>query len=251
MQIPEKLVRIVRSAQHITVLTGAGISADSGIPTFREAQTGLWSNYNPEDLATPKAFTTNPKLVWEWYQWRRTIISEAEPNPGHKALASMERIITTRASQFTLITQNVDGQHQRAGSQNIIELHGNINRNKCFDCDTVAEYDFHRKDEHSLCSHCGVLLRPDVVWFGESLPHLSFETALDAAKECDIFFSVGTSVWVQPAASLPMIALQTGTTFVEINPNTTQISTLATYNMTGPSGEVLPRLVEKVWPRAA
>lgn len=221
---------------------------ESGIPTFREAQTGLWSNYNPEDLATPKAFTTNPILVWEWYQWRRTIVSEAGPNPGHKALACMERIIATKGSNFTLITQNVDGLHQRAGSQNIIEIHGNINRNKCFVCDKVATGDFSGNDQPPHCLHCGGLLRPNVVWFGENLPPNAIENALDAAKECDIFFSVGTSAWVQPAASLPMIALQTGATYVEINPNTTQISTLATYNLTGPSGEVLPRLVEKVWP---
>jgi len=164
--IPDSLISAVRTARHIAVLTGAGISAESGVPTFREAQTGLWAQYDPLELATPEAFRRNPKLVWQWYEWRRGLVSKAQPNPGHLALAQLE----LKVERFTLITQNVDGLHQRAGSRNVVELHGNINRTKCFDEEVVIESWAETGDAPPRCPRCGGLLRPDVVWFGEALP---------------------------------------------------------------------------------
>jgi NAD-dependent deacetylase len=247
VEFPAELIQTIHQSQHLTVLTGAGISAESGIPTFREAQTGLWSQYNPEELATPQAFRANPELVWKWYRWRQEIVRQAAPNPGHLALVAIESQLTAQGANFTLITQNVDGMHQRAGNQRIIELHGNINRSKCFDCNTLAEDDWDNSQQPPHCAHCNGLLRPDVVWFGENLPAHALETAWDSAQHCDVFFSIGTSALVQPAASLPIVALQKGATVVEINPDITNISVLATYNLQGPSGEVLPKLVDAVW----
>lgn len=246
IRIPGELVETLKTAQHIAVLTGAGISAESGIPTFREAQTGLWAQYDPEELATPKAFLANPELVWSWYQWRQEIVAGTEPNPGHIALTQIETIMTERGGLFTLITQNVDGLHQRAGSNNIIELHGNINRSKCIDCGTIVEEYLSTSHEIPHCVGCGGLLRPDVVWFGENLPEYALQAAWEAAQNCDTFFSIGTSALVQPAASLPVVALQKGATLIEVNPNPTQISILTAYNLAGPSGEVLPELVGRL-----
>jgi NAD-dependent deacetylase len=207
----------------------------------------LWAQYDPEELATPQAFRANPELVWEWYQWRQEIVRQAKPNPGHFALAEIEAYLTAQGVNFTLITQNVDGLHQRAGSQQIIELHGNINRSKCFDCGDLHKDDWDQNDQHPRCQHCNGLLRPDVVWFGENLPAHVLEAAWDTAQHCDVFFSIGTSALVQPAASLPVVALQRGATVVEINPDFTNISILAAFNLHGPSGEVLPKLVDAVW----
>jgi len=247
IEVSVDLAQSLKTARRIAILTGAGISAESGIPTFREAQTGLWAQYNPEELATPQAFSSNPDLVWEWYQWRKEIVAQAEPNPGHFALANMESIAAGTGTLFTLITQNVDGLHQRAGSQKIIELHGNINRSKCFECGLVAG-DETPDHEHPRCKNCGGMLRPDVVWFGENLPSFALQTAWDVAQNCDVFFSIGTSALVQPAASLPLVALQKGAVLIEVNPNPTNISILAAYNLQGLSGEVLPQLVKTVWP---
>ncbi len=249
MEFPAELIQTLRQTQCLVVLTGAGISAESGIPTFREALTGLWAQYDPEELATPQAFQTNPELVWEWYQWRQEIVRRAVPNPGHNALAEMERRLTTRGAKFALITQNVDGLHQRAGSQRIIELHGNLNRSKCSRCGTLFESNPGSNKQRSRCPHCEGLLRPDVVWFGENLPAQVLQAAWDLAQNCQVFFSVGTSALVQPAASLPVVALQKGAKVVEINPDITNISILATFNLKGPAGEVLPKLVEAVWSR--
>jgi NAD-dependent deacetylase len=246
IQIPDQLIETLQTAKHIAVLTGAGISAESGIPTFREAQTGLWEQYDPEELATPQAFRTNPELVWGWYQWRQEIVAQANPNPGHVALSQLETITSERGALFALITQNVDGLHQRAGSQKIIELHGNINRSKCYDCNTIAEEDFPFDGQIPRCASCGGLLRPDVVWFGENLSEYALQAAWDVAQNCDVFFSIGTSAFVQPAASLPIVALQKGATVIEVNPNPTQISILAAYNLEGPSGEVLPKLIHLI-----
>ena len=247
MDISDEIIRILRQAKHVVALTGAGISAESGIPTFREAKTGLWSKYNPEELATPQAFSANPELVWNWYRWRQEIINQTEPNPGHFALAQMESYLTEQESIFTLITQNVDGLHQQAGNQQVNELHGNIHRSKCVDCDKIAQDNKTFIGEIPRCALCGGLLRPDVVWFGESLPQEALQTAWSASEDCDVFFSIGTSALVQPAASLPILALQNGATVIEINPNPTQISNLAGFVLEGPSGYVLPQLVEKAW----
>lgn len=222
----------------MAVLTGAGVSAESGVPTFRDAQTGLWAQYRPEDLATPRAFERNPRLVWEWYAWRRNLVAGAKPNPAHTTLAKMQ----TRFSQYHLITQNVDGLHQRAGSRDVIELHGNIARTKCFDEGTVVATWPDTGDVPPRCPHCGGLLRPDVVWFEESLPQAEMERALRAARTCDLFLSIGTSTVVYPAASLPFEALHTGATVVEINPEPTPFTDDAHFVLPGAAGEVLPEL---------
>ena len=213
--IPNELVEALQAAQHVAVLTGAGISAESGVPTFREAQTGLWAKYDPQELATPTAFRNNPKLVWEWYAWRRELVANANPNTGHFALATMEKHIP----QFTLITQNVDSLHERAGSKNIVELHGNISRIKCFDNHHKIDQWEEAEEVPPRCPKCGSMLRPDVVWFGESLPYGAIQTAVSASTNCDLFFSIGTSSLVQPAASLPITALEHRVPTVEINPS--------------------------------
>jgi NAD-dependent deacetylase len=241
--IPDELVTVLRQAQHVAVLTGAGTSAESGVPTFREAQTGLWAQYDPEELATPQAFRRDPRLVWEWYEWRRGLVAKAEPNPGHWALAALAR----RVPQLTLITQNVDGLHQRAGSENVIELHGNVMRTKCFDDGRIVAQWPETDEIPPLCPRCGGLLRPDVVWFGEGLPVDALNTAVTAAQSCDIFFSIGTSALVQPAASLPIHALRNGRVTVEINPQPTPITRQMSFVLAGPSGQIMPALLAAVW----
>jgi NAD-dependent deacetylase len=233
------LIETLHSAQYVVVLTGAGISAESGVPTFRDAQTGLWAKYSPEELATPQAFRRNPKLVWEWYAWRRELVAQAEPNPGHLALAELER----RLPKFTLITQNVDGLHQRASSRNVIELHGNIHRIKCFDEGRIIDSWPPTAEVPPRCPHCGGYLRPDVVWFGETLPPPALQAAFEAAQQGDLFFSIGTSGLVQPAASLPYEALRRGVTVVEINPDETSLTAGATYALRRPAGQILPAIV--------
>ncbi|NJN99013.1 MAG: NAD-dependent deacylase [Anaerolineales bacterium] len=241
-KLPPSLVPTLRQAQHIAVLTGAGISAESGVPTFRDAQTGLWAKYSPEELATPQAFRRNPRLVWEWYAWRRELVTKAEPNPGHVVLAQIETYLAASQARFTLITQNVDGLHQRAGSQNVIELHGNINRTKCFEEGVIVESWPPTGDVPPPCPHCGGYLRPDVVWFGETLPAAALAEASTAAQTCDVFMSIGTSGLVQPAASLPYLALQQGAVIIEINPDETPLTAIASYVLSGPAGQVLPAL---------
>jgi NAD-dependent deacetylase len=241
--IPAKLITCLRSARRVAVLTGAGISAESGVPTFREAQTGLWARYNPEELATPEAFRRNPRLVWEWYAWRRERVRQAEPNPGHLALVDMER----RIADFTLITQNVDGLHRRAGSHRILELHGNLFRAKCFDEDQPVERESDGDEVPPRCPRCGGLLRPDVVWFGEMLPAGALRAAEHAAAAAEIFFSIGTSALVYPAADLPLAALAAGATVVEINPRPTPLSPRVTFSLNGPAGSVLPALIAQTW----
>jgi NAD-dependent deacetylase len=242
---PDELLQIVQTAVRVTILTGAGISAESGVPTFRQAQTGLWAQYNPHDLATPTAFRRNPKLVWEWYAWRRELVSQAQPNPAHLALVEMARRVPT----FTLVTQNVDNLHQRAGSQSVIELHGNITRIKCAGDGRIIPASQWSKSNQTppRCPDCDHYLRPDVVWFGENLPGTALEQAIQAAQESDLFFSIGTSALVQPAASLPVLALENDAALIEINPDETPLTRLADYALHGPAGEVLPALIEAVW----
>jgi NAD-dependent deacetylase len=244
-EIPEKLVSQLKIAQRVAVLTGAGISAESGVPTFRDAQTGLWARYRAEDLATPQAFLRDPRMVWEWYSWRREFITKAEPNPGHLALVEMER----RIPVFTLITQNVDGLHQRAGSGvrfPVVELHGNIQRNKCFTENLPVDAWEEDGQIPPRCPRCGGMLRPDVVWFGETLPETALQSAWEAARSCEIFFAIGTSALVEPAASLPYIALNSGAAIVEINTSPTPLSDRAHYVMSGAAGEILPALVKRL-----
>lgn len=237
--IPADLIDRLRKQPLTAVLTGAGTSAESGVPTFREAQTGLWAQYDPMQLATPQAFARQPELVWEWYEWRRNLVQAAEPNPGHLALARLGELLP----DFTLITQNVDGLHQRAGSQSVIELHGNIMRTICSLEGRPVEQWPDQEEIPPRCPHCGGHLRPDVVWFGEGLPEDAIEAAWQAAQECELFFSIGTSTLVEPAASLPFLALESGAVLVEVNPNPTPLSTSVDYQLRGPSGEVLPALL--------
>ena len=221
----------------VAVLTGAGVSAESGVPTFR-GERGLWRSFRPEQLATPEAFRRDPALVWEWYDWRRGLIGACAPNAAHETLAEMEALLP----DFTLITQNVDGLHQTAGSRNVLELHGNIWRTRCTRCERTSED--HRVPLPEIsprCSQCGALLRPDVVWFGESLPSQVLEAAWTAAARCRLMLVVGTSALVQPAASLPLVALRHGARLVEINPAETPLSPRAHEILRGPAAEVLPR----------
>ncbi len=240
-EFPEALIQVLRDAGRVVALTGSGISAESGIPTFREAQTGLWERYEPQELATPEAFARDPRLVWEWYEWRRDLVMRAEPNRGHEALAKLER----RIPDFTLVTQNVDGLHERAGSRNLVELHGNILRSRCSLEGAVVERDEHDDSVPPRCPRCDAYLRPDVVWFGEMLPTGALESASEAARGCDLFLSVGTSGLVYPAAGLPYEAIENGAVLAEINPNETPLTPNADYSLRGPAGEVLPELLRE------
>lgn len=240
---PDSLVQqaaaALARARHVCVLTGAGTSAESGIPTFRDALTGLWARFNPEELATPQAFERNPKLVWDWYESRREHVRHAEPNPGHYALAELSRLVP----RLTLVTQNVDGLHQRAGSRDVLEFHGNILRDRCVAEQLVAGRASANGDDLPRCARCGGLLRPDVVWFGEPIPEGPMIAASDAAEDCDAFLSIGTSSLVYPAAGLAERALARGVPVIEINPNRTDLSPHATLVLRGPSGVLLPRLM--------
>ncbi len=239
--LPRALISALRESTHTVVLTGSGISAESGIPTFREAQTGLWARFDPQELATPEAFARDPGLVWGWYVWRRKLVAEARPNPGHLAIAELQSL----APNLTLVTQNVDGLHQRAGSREVIELHGNIRRTKCSAEGTGVE-DFDEEEAPPLCPSCGAPLRPDVVWFGEMLPVGALERSSEAARGSDVFLSVGASGLVYPAAALPYEALQNGATLVEINPQKTPLTPHADHALRGIAGEVLPGLIREL-----
>lgn len=244
IEFPDQLVTTLRRAKRVAVLTGAGISAESGIPTFRDAQTGFWARFRAEDLATVEAFERDPQLVWDWYAMRREMVQTAQPNAGHHALAAMARHIPT----LTLITQNVDGLHEAAGSADVLELHGNIGRVKCFAEGTVVpETEWVLGDGVPRCPHCAALLRPDVVWFGEMLPQNTFRRAEKACREAEVVFSIGTSGLVPPAATLPLLAMAAGAIGVEINLDATYLSDQFDYTVRGPSGVILPALVRTVW----
>ena len=222
------------------MLTGAGVSAESGVPTFREAQTGLWTRYDPLELATPKAFARDPELVWRWYRWRRELVADAEPNAGHLALANLQALVP----RLTLVTQNVDGMHQRAGSTDVIEFHGNLFENRCCADGRIVD----GGDEAALptCPHCGGFLRPGVVWFGEPIPEDALNAAFAAAADCDVFLSVGTSSLVYPAAGLADVAIEAGAVTIEVNPDPTGQSESFTASLRGNAGVVLPQLVESL-----
>jgi NAD-dependent deacetylase len=239
---PDDLLTLLRGTRSLVALTGAGVSQESGLRTFRDAQTGLWAQYRPEDLASPQAFARDPKLVWDWYAWRREAVKAVRPNPGHYALVEIEKFIPS----FTLVTQNVDGLHRFAGSRNVLELHGNIQRVRCSKCYTFTETWGDDAESVPRCESCGGLLRPDVVWFGESLPRDQLE-AVEAARSCEVFFSIGTSGVVQPAASLAFAARNRGAKIVEINAEPTPLTSKADYVFQGKSGEILPELVRAVW----
>ncbi|WP_457568410.1 SIR2 family NAD-dependent protein deacylase [Desulfurobacterium sp.] len=265
-----ELKRLLRNAERVVFFTGAGISAESGIPTFR-GKDGLWNRYSPAELATFQAFLDNPVRVWKWYLYRMWLIARARPNPGHVAIAELEHLLPGRV---VVITQNVDGLHAEAGSGNVLELHGNIFQGKCRFCDarygekefseifsfadreylkSLSEEDFKVRvlDGLSecalpLCPVCGKVVGPGVVWFGESLPEAVLSEAFDVSKGCDVFFSVGTSGLVQPAASLPVIAKESGAVLVEINPEETPISRMSDVVFRDAAGRILPFVVSEV-----
>jgi NAD-dependent deacetylase len=240
----DTLVERLATARRVGVLTGAGISAESGVPTFRDLG-GLWQKFRPEELANLNAFLANPVLVQGWYLHRRRIIDNVQPNPGHRALAELERL----APEFLLATQNVDGLHQRAGSEKIVELHGNLTRTYCIACraDAGPEHvEAVERGEPAGCGSCGGLLRPDVVWFGEFLPEDAFEAATESAAGADVYLSVGTSGVVFPAAGLPLAARQSGAYVAEINPVPSAIAAELDETVIGMAGEVLPALIARV-----
>ena len=250
MTFPDELILSLHAAQRVAVLTGAGVSQESGLHTFRDAypstssgQGPLWAQYRPEDLATPEAFQKNPKLVWDWYAMRREKVKTVEPNPGHYALAEMARCVPN----FTLITQNVDGLHQKAGSTGVIELHGSLQRVKCSVCGMQAHGWDESAENVPQCLLCGGLLRPDVIWFGESLPREALEAAVLATRSSDVFFSIGTSGLVQPAAALAFAAKNNKSLVVEVNAEPTPLTEKADFALIGKSGEILPILVKAVW----
>ncbi|MFQ5431073.1 MAG: NAD-dependent deacylase [Nitrospinota bacterium] len=230
----------LRSAKKVAVLTGAGVSAESGVPTFR-GEKGLWKNFRAEELATPQAFHRDPKLVWEWYDWRRGLIADIKPNPGHFALADLEK----RYDDFTLITQNVDGLHELAGSKNMVELHGNVWKVRCTVEGTVSDNHEAPLGELPPLCECGAMLRPHIVWFGESLEPDVLRKAFDASRACEVFIVAGTSAVVQPAASLAGLAADGGAFVIEVNPDKTPITDLVSAHLQGKSGEVLPLLLEE------
>lgn len=223
------------------VFTGAGISAESGVPTFR-GNDGIWKKFKPEELANFDAFIHNPERVWEWYKHRKHIIAAVQPNAGHYAIAQMQHHHRT----FCVITQNIDNLHRRAGSTIVHELHGNIGRNYCIDCGTFyTDEEISVQERSPACTACNGLIRPDVVWFGEQLPTDAWDASLAAATSAELFFSIGTSAEVYPAASLPTIAQKNGAYLVEINIEPTGLSHRADEMLPGKSGEILPRLLEE------
>lgn len=240
--ITEDLVDRLSRASHLVVFTGSGVSRESGVPTFR-GEEGLWRNYRSEDLATAEAFERDPVLVWDWYDYRRQIIADAEPNPAHIAIAELEQL----CDDFCLITQNVDGLHARAGSTDPVELHGNIWRARCTKELRVVDLpETPLREKPPRCRSCGALLRPDVVWFGEPLPVRAFEASRREASSCDAMLVVGTSAVVRPAASLPLVAKHNGATVVEINTSFTPFSVLIDATLIGRAGEILPELVGRI-----
>jgi NAD-dependent deacetylase len=229
----------LRDARRVTVLTGAGISAESGVPTFR-GEGGLWREYRAEELATPEAFARDPHLVWEWYDYRRELVSKTEPNAGHRALVDLE----TRVPSFLLITQNVDNLHQRSGSEAVCELHGNLFRARCSrEGTTRTDLPVPLPEIPPKCE-CGALLRPDVVWFGEALPEKNILQAQTAAHSSEVMFVIGTSAVVYPAAALPQIAKTGGAFVVEVNIQPTPISSAVDVSLIGPAAELLPAIVD-------
>ena len=246
--------KLLGAKQRICILTGAGISAESGIPTFRDKQTGLWENYGAEDLATPEAFARDPKLVWSWYQWRRQVVADKKPNPAHDALAQWQYHSQSSGQQITLITQNVDDLHEQAGST-VTHLHGHLWRNRCSQC--KIPYQKQSRGSYSSadtmdysealinCPHCDGYIRPDIVWFGEALPVQAWETAEQAAADCEAFISIGTSSLVYPAAGLAQLAKDNGAKIIEINPNPTP-NAIVDITLAEKAGMVMPLLIQKI-----
>ena len=238
----DRAAEIVRSARRVTVLSGAGVSAESGVPTFRGA-TGLWEGHAITDVATPSAFARDPALVWRFYNARRAGMKGVVPNPGHHALAALERRF---ANRFALATQNIDGLHQAAGSRNVLELHGRMSRVRCTVCTYLADRPGEDLPDLPRCPECGALLRPDIVWFEEMLPHGVWREAFEAAEACDCFLVVGTSAVVFPAAGLIEVAGSARARILEFNLERTAASSRVDLGLYGPSGQTLPELLKRI-----
>ncbi|MEU4563287.1 NAD-dependent deacylase [Actinoplanes sp. NPDC023936] len=246
--------KLLGDARRVVVFTGAGISAESGVPTFRDALTGLWERFDAQALATPQAFQDQPDLVWGWYEWRRHRVSTVTPNAGHQAVAAIERLVP----DTVVITQNVDDLHERAGSRDPVHLHGSLFAPRCSGCgEAVAvpaateEPDEGRRVRPPTCVHCNCLVRPGVVWFGEALPEAALEAAARAASACDVLLTVGTSGRVYPAAEIPRLAARAGAAVVQVNPHPTPMDPVALVNLRGSAARILPELVTKAWPEPA
>lgn len=249
--ISDTLIDAVRNARDIVVFTGAGVSAESGIPTFRDSLTGLWERFDATSLATPDAFRADPALVWGWYEWRRMKVLQAQPNPAHRAIAELAR----QVPRLTLVSQNVDDLHERAGSIGVIHLHGSLHQPRCVDCGKAPkeplgvpdEPEAGRRLQSPRCSACGGQLRPGVVWFGESLPSNALNAAFAAAQRCDLLLSVGTSGVVYPASGIPVQAWESGAVVVHVNPQATCSHGEREYALIGAAGEQLPELVRQAF----
>lgn len=245
--IPSAVTNALRSAQRVVVFTGAGVSAESGIATFRDALTGLWSRFDAQALATPEAFRDHPDVVWGWYEWRRAQVLRAEPNAAHRAIAALAHHVP----ELFVVTQNVDDLHERAGSAGVAHLHGSLHAPRCSACAAPQAFataipqepDEGRRIAPPACTECGAPVRPGVVWFGESLPGETWAAALRAAERCDLLFSIGTSALVYPAAELPQRALAAGATVVQINPGVTPLDRSAHCNLHGLAAELMPRVL--------
>jgi NAD-dependent deacetylase len=247
-----RVAAALAEAELVAVSSGAGISKESGIPTFREAQTGLWERYDPEELATPHAFQRNPDRVWAWYMYRRGLVEAARPNPAHRAVAELEDLV----SRVVVLTQNIDGLHHVAGSTDVVELHGSLHRYKCFAAcrgePTIVDLNpaAYAEERAPRCPFCGGAVRPDVVWFGETLPQHALTRAFEVAAACDVMLVVGTSGIVQPAASLPYKARSSGALVVEVNPLPSQITPTADVFIQEAAGLALPRIVKALRARS-
>ncbi|AGZ42833.1 SIR2 family NAD-dependent protein deacylase [Actinoplanes friuliensis] len=242
----DKARALLAGARRVVVFTGAGVSAESGIPTFRDSLTGLWERFDAQALATPEAFRADPALVWGWYEWRRTAVSRASPNAAHRAIATVE----ARHPGTVVITQNVDDLHERAGSAAPLHLHGSLFAPRCADCGRPAARPDGTADEPlegrrlppPACAHCAGPVRPGVVWFGEALPADVLDRAVEAAASCDLLLTVGTSGLVHPAAEIPHVAARLGAAVVQINPQPTPLDAVADVNLHGAAAEILPLL---------
>jgi NAD-dependent deacetylase len=245
--LPDSLLQALRAARHVTVFTGAGVSAESGVPTFRDAHTGLWARFDATALATPEAFAADPALVWGWYEWRRARVMRAAPNPAHAAIARLARHVPA----LSLVTQNVDDLHERAGSTSVVHLHGRLMAPRCAACGAPWRYPPGMPDEPEDgrrvsppdCPRCAGPIRPGVVWFGEPLPPEAWQQAVAAAASCDLFITVGTSALVYPAAQLPQLAAEQGARVLQVNPQPTALDTCSDWNLPGAAGQVLPAVV--------